>query len=125
MQGGPSVAGRPASRGCCCDRTLECALHAQELVKQKFEPEKFAGVFSRGGSGPPRWLDGLLQDRCDLCSNVGWGFQNTRAKVHMRGGSCLHAARSYCCSFSAGCLAGPRGITSTSGWCHCRRCCTL
>ncbi len=36
----------------------------QELVKQKFEPEKFAGVFSRGGSGPPRWLDGLLQDRC-------------------------------------------------------------
>ena len=52
----------------------DCALHAQDLVKQKFEPEKFAGVFSRGGSGPPRWLDGLLQDRCDLCSDVGWGL---------------------------------------------------
>ncbi|KAK9822993.1 hypothetical protein WJX81_003185 [Elliptochloris bilobata] len=35
----------------------------RELVKQKFEPDKFAGVFTRGGSGPPRWLDGLLQDR--------------------------------------------------------------
>jgi len=31
-------------------------------VKQKFDPEKFAGVFTRGGGGPPRWLDGLLQD---------------------------------------------------------------
>ncbi len=46
-------AGGPPKRAACA---------AQELVKQKFDPEKFAGVFTRGGGGPPRWLDGLLQD---------------------------------------------------------------
>ena len=51
-----------------------CAFHMQELVKQKFEPEMFAGVFSRGGSGPPRWLDGLLQDRCGVCLYQGYGL---------------------------------------------------
>lgn len=46
-------------------------LHLQELVKQNFDPDKFAGVFMRGGGGPPRWLDGLLQDRCGTLRSCG------------------------------------------------------
>ena len=36
----------------------------QEVVKQQFDPEKFAGIFSKGGSGPPKWLDGIIEHRC-------------------------------------------------------------
>ena len=35
----------------------------QELIKQRFDPSKFSGVFTRGGGGPPKWLDGLASDR--------------------------------------------------------------
>lgn len=38
----------------------------QELAKDLFDPDKFSGVFTSGGSGPPRWLDGpsgLTADR--------------------------------------------------------------
>jgi len=31
----------------------------QKLVKERFDLDKFAGVFSTGGSKPPKWLDGL------------------------------------------------------------------
>ena len=30
----------------------------QELAQQRFDPEKFAGIFTSGGGGPPRWLHG-------------------------------------------------------------------
>eukprot|EP00193_Tetraselmis_chui_P015289 CAMPEP_0177771694 /NCGR_PEP_ID=MMETSP0491_2-20121128/11758_1 /TAXON_ID=63592 /ORGANISM="Tetraselmis chuii, Strain PLY429" /LENGTH=165 /DNA_ID=CAMNT_0019289319 /DNA_START=6 /DNA_END=500 /DNA_ORIENTATION=+ len=33
------------------------------MVKERFDVERFAGVFSKGGSGPPPWLDGLAADR--------------------------------------------------------------
>ena len=39
----------------------------QELAQQRFDPEKFAGIFTSGGGGPPRWLhgnNGLLADKC-------------------------------------------------------------
>lgn len=38
----------------------------QELAKQHFDPDKFSGIFTGGGGGPPRWLDGpggLIADR--------------------------------------------------------------
>ena len=38
----------------------------QELAQQRFDPEKFAGIFTSGGGGPPRWLhgnNGLLADK--------------------------------------------------------------
>ena len=38
----------------------------QGLAKQRFDPEKFSGVFSSGGSGPPKWLDGLAADRLGM-----------------------------------------------------------
>jgi hypothetical protein len=40
----------------------------QELIKQRFDPAKFAGVFTRGGGGPPKWLDGLAADRSAIPS---------------------------------------------------------
>ena len=40
----------------------------QELVKQKFDSSRFAGVFTRGGGGPPKWLDGLAADRSSQIS---------------------------------------------------------
>ena len=44
----------------------------QRLAEQRFDPEKFAGIFTSGGGGPPRWLhgnNGLLADKCvpSLC----------------------------------------------------------
>ena len=41
-------------------------LGLQELAKQHFDPDKFSGIFTGGGGGPPRWLDGpggLIADR--------------------------------------------------------------
>ena len=38
----------------------------QELAKKYFDPDKFTGIFTGGGGGPPKWLDGakgLLADR--------------------------------------------------------------
>mmetsp|Transcript_35814 Transcript_35814/g.91489 ORF Transcript_35814/g.91489 Transcript_35814/m.91489 type:complete len:357 (+) Transcript_35814:434-1504(+) len=34
----------------------------QNMVKERFDVDKFAGVFTKGGSGPPSWLDGLAAD---------------------------------------------------------------
>ncbi|KAK9909351.1 hypothetical protein WJX75_000889 [Coccomyxa subellipsoidea] len=42
------------------------AFFLRELAKELFDPDKFSGVFTSGGSGPPRWLDGpsgLTADR--------------------------------------------------------------
>ncbi|BDA42837.1 Negative elongation factor D [Coccomyxa sp. Obi] len=42
------------------------AYYLRELAKDLFDPDKFSGVFTSGGSGPPRWLDGpsgLTADR--------------------------------------------------------------
>lgn len=52
----------PAPDGCAKD----CSYCEQELAKELFDPDKFSGVFTSGGSGPPRWLDGpsgLTADR--------------------------------------------------------------
>ena len=38
----------------------------QEVVRQQFDPDKFTGVFNKGGSGPPKWLDGIITHRCSL-----------------------------------------------------------
>ena len=38
----------------------------QRLTEQRFDPEKFAGIFTSGGGGPPRWLhgsNGLIADK--------------------------------------------------------------
>lgn len=42
----------------------------QELAKKYFDPDKFTGIFTGGGGGPPKWLDGakgLLADRSGHC----------------------------------------------------------
>lgn len=42
----------------------------QTLAEQRFDLEKFAGIFTSGGGGPPRWLqgsNGLLADKCASC----------------------------------------------------------
>lgn len=34
----------------------------QELVKERFDPKSFHGIFSRGGAGAPPWLHSLIAD---------------------------------------------------------------
>lgn len=39
---------------------------------QRFDPDKFAGIFTSGGGGPPRWLhgnNGLLADKCAISAS--------------------------------------------------------
>jgi hypothetical protein len=46
--------------------TEQVLLPLQRLTEQRFDPEKFAGIFTSGGSGPPRWLhgsNGLIADK--------------------------------------------------------------
>lgn len=38
------------------------AYFLRQLVLEKFNPSKFAGIFSKGGSGAPLWLNGLIED---------------------------------------------------------------
>lgn len=34
----------------------------RSLARSRFDPALFSGVFTRGGGGPPPWLDGLISD---------------------------------------------------------------
>lgn len=52
----PDLQGQAATDG----STQPCV---QEVVKQHFDPDKFAGIFQKGGSGPPKWLDALASHR--------------------------------------------------------------
>lgn len=41
---------------------MDEAFFLRELVLEKFDPQKFAGIFSAGGSGAPYWLNELIAD---------------------------------------------------------------
>jgi len=38
------------------------AYYLRKLAKERFDPKKFAGVFQAGGSGAPKWINGLIAD---------------------------------------------------------------
>jgi negative elongation factor C/D len=38
------------------------AYYLRKLAKERFDPGKFAGVFQAGGSGAPKWINGLIAD---------------------------------------------------------------
>jgi negative elongation factor C/D len=42
---------------------MDEAFFLRQLVLDKFDPQKFSGIFSAGGSGAPKWLSGLISDR--------------------------------------------------------------
>jgi len=42
---------------------MDEAYFLRQLVLEKFDPQKFSGIFSAGGSGAPKWLSGLISDR--------------------------------------------------------------
>ena len=46
----------------------------QEVVKQQFDPDRFTGIFSKGGTGPPKWLDGIIAHRHAGCGARGSGL---------------------------------------------------
>lgn len=50
----------------CADSCSMPSSLLQEVVKQQFDPEKFAGIFQKGSSAPPKWLDGLIAHRSAL-----------------------------------------------------------
>lgn len=43
--------------------SMEEAHFLRKLVLGRFDPQKFAGIFSAGGSGAPQWLNGLISER--------------------------------------------------------------
>ena len=46
------------------------AFFLRDMVRQRFDPGAFAGIFSSGGGGAPRWLSALIADEgahCMLC----------------------------------------------------------
>lgn len=38
------------------------AYYLRKLAKERFDPKKFSGVFQAGGSGAPKWINGLIAD---------------------------------------------------------------
>ena len=38
------------------------AEYLRRLIKERFDPQCFAGIFSAGGSGAPKWLNALISD---------------------------------------------------------------
>lgn len=56
-------AGGTAATGVVPFSAMDEAYFLRQLVLEKFDPQKFSGIFSAGGSGAPKWLSGLISDR--------------------------------------------------------------
>lgn len=43
-------------------QALDEAYYLRQLARERFDPQRFAGIFSSGGSGAPQWLNGLIAE---------------------------------------------------------------
>ncbi|GAB4822406.1 hypothetical protein N2152v2_009452 [Parachlorella kessleri] len=64
-QGGAAAAAEPGGHAGPPSKKqrLDEAFYLRQLAKERFDPQRFAGIFSSGGSGAPQWLNGLIAEK--------------------------------------------------------------